>query len=216
MTFVEKRAATGFLSIALLTVIFGATDLRADDKKYSLADLHVLANQKSWGELFRHIQDVPPSQRTAEWNQIMADACTEYPTHDNDSSEWCYTELNSLTVAEPQNTDLAWKAGKWARRHRADWAAIPFFAKAVTKTDEARCKDEDLAPAVISGLGMPPSSSTNIVQPSKTLAFDICWTALRPVLLKKMADAGGYFKENACAGLKNKNALSADDLKKCK
>ncbi|MBA2540722.1 MAG: hypothetical protein H0V17_13875 [Deltaproteobacteria bacterium] len=50
----------------------------ADKKPYTLADLKTLVSQKSYKEATEHLTDVAPSERTAEWLAVAADAATGY------------------------------------------------------------------------------------------------------------------------------------------
>jgi hypothetical protein len=62
--------------IALGMTVFGFWGTaRADDRKpYAMADLRVLAQQQSWGELIDHLEDIPPSNRDAEWRGLAQQA----------------------------------------------------------------------------------------------------------------------------------------------
>jgi hypothetical protein len=46
----------------------------AHAKGYELADLDALAKQAAWQELLDHAEDIPPSQRTAHWSQLVEQA----------------------------------------------------------------------------------------------------------------------------------------------
>ena len=60
---------------AALAAVFAITSLaRAEDKKYTLADLKALVEQKSFTEAVAHLQDVPPSERKAEYIDIAGRA----------------------------------------------------------------------------------------------------------------------------------------------
>ena len=57
-----------------------ATTTFADNgkKPYTLADLKTLVSQKSFKEAVEHLADVAPSERTADWLGIAADAAAGY------------------------------------------------------------------------------------------------------------------------------------------
>ena len=202
----------GFAAVALTV-----RPAQAEDRKYTLQDLQVLEKNQGWDELLKHIQDVPPAARQADWNRVMEHACLAPHNADDDyHSEWCAGQLKSLVLSEPQNTDLAWKAGKWVRLHRASWVAVPFFAKAIAKSGDARCKDEDVLLAVVSGLGLPADSNADVVKSSRDLAFQKCWPASEETLKKAFSESTGYLRDNTCSGMKQKGALSSLQAKRCK
>jgi len=49
---------------------------RADDKKYSIADLKALVDSKAYMEAIQHLGDIAPADRKAEWNDIAATAAS--------------------------------------------------------------------------------------------------------------------------------------------
>lgn len=64
--------------IALVGILAAATPVLAEKKPYSLADLKSLVSQKSFKEAVEHLGDVPPSERTADWQTVAADAAAGY------------------------------------------------------------------------------------------------------------------------------------------
>src|SRR5580700_1594979 len=61
------------LVVALVVVL--ATIARADDRKlYTLADLKALAKQQAWSELVDHLEDIPPTNRDADWRAVAQQA----------------------------------------------------------------------------------------------------------------------------------------------
>ncbi len=209
MNHLRVRLGGLLLAIGLLTV-----RIQAEDKKYSLQDLQALEKSKSWDELMGHLMDVSPSQRTAGWNRVVESACTRLVSMDGYLAGYCLEPLKAVMANEPQNTGFAWKAGKWARLNMRHSAAVPFFANAGLNTGDARCKDEDVSLAVVSGLGLPGDSEKEIVQQSQDLAFQKCWPAVAGALKAELKE-NSYFSENACPGLKKKGGLSGADVKKC-
>ncbi|HEU0034509.1 MAG TPA: hypothetical protein VFQ53_27990 [Kofleriaceae bacterium] len=64
---------------ALVVAVSLPSSADAGDKKpYTLADLKTLVAQKSYKEAVDHLSDVAPSERTAEWNDIAAQAAAGY------------------------------------------------------------------------------------------------------------------------------------------
>ena len=57
--------------IAMLLVTSVA---QADDKKYTLADLKALNDQKAFKEAFQHVGDISPAQRKGDWVDVAATA----------------------------------------------------------------------------------------------------------------------------------------------
>ena len=60
------------LALAALAAL--ATTAHADDRKYTLADLKALIEQKGYQEAIEHMKDIAPSERKAEWIDIAGTA----------------------------------------------------------------------------------------------------------------------------------------------
>jgi len=206
-----------FIRVVVLLAV-GMTVARpagADGKPYTLKDLQALDQRQSWQELLAHLQDLPPADRGAEWNRVVEHACIQPGQMEGYLAENCLEALKSVLASEPQNQDFAWKAGKWARINLASWAAVPFFNKALAKAQDARCKDVDVSRAVVSGLGLPADTNKDVLSQAQTLAFGTCWPATKEAVMKEFAEGNGYFLSNTCPSLKQKGALSGDQLKMC-
>jgi hypothetical protein len=61
-----------------LGVLASSSIALAEKKPYSLADLKALVAQKSFKEAVEHLKDVSPSERTADWQAVAADAAAGY------------------------------------------------------------------------------------------------------------------------------------------
>lgn len=201
------------LAALFVTGLYAGT-VHADDKKYSLQDLQALQKSKSWGELMAHLSDVAPAQRNADWNRLAEAVCTRPGSMDAYEAPYCMEPLKAVLASEPNNTDFAWKAGKWARLNMKSSEAVPFFSKAGLKTGDPRCKDDDVSLAVVSALGMPKDSYKEMVQQAQDIGFKKCWPETQSAILKELT-ANSYFSENACPDLKKKGALSKTDAPKC-
>ena len=59
---------------AVAVVVAITASAHAEDKKYTLADLKALVEQKSYAEAVAHLQDVPPSERKAEYIDVAGRA----------------------------------------------------------------------------------------------------------------------------------------------
>src|SRR5215203_5806486 len=65
--------------IALALGVLASSSLAfAEKKPYTLADLKSLVAQKSFKEAVEHLSDVAPSERTADWQAVAADAAAGY------------------------------------------------------------------------------------------------------------------------------------------
>ena len=65
-------------AIALATILAMTGIATADKKPYTLADLKALVSQKSFKEAVEHLNDVPPSERKADWLDTAAAAGAGY------------------------------------------------------------------------------------------------------------------------------------------
>ena len=90
----------------------------------------------------------------------------------------CLEALQAYVKAHPPQ---AFDAGKVVTMNLNHWAAIPFFDKALaTKADPARCADQRLALAVISGLALPNEDKDNkIVAAASKILRTKCWAELQ-------------------------------------
>jgi hypothetical protein len=110
----------------------------------------------------------------------------------------CNERFLAFIDADPNNAELAMKAGKLVRLNQNHSLATPFFRRALARHKDAdECKDEDLQLAVLAGLGLPPDYAQ--AADARELAGNLCADALTEPIVRKFAEEGGYFKENACA-----------------
>lgn len=251
------------IALALLGVMASSSLASADKKPYTLADLKTLVSQKSFKEAVEHLSDVAPSERTADWQAVAADAAAgyigslkddnlvtkvleiervdgEYPVILKstkytkvrgevglkaykgcfENSYWieeCLDHAYKFIEADADNTELAFKMGKLVRLNAKHWAALRYFKKALTaKNTKAMCADEDIKLAVLSGLALP--SSYDALPIAKEVAQGACWDNLKKPILEAFNEdsENGYVRTNACALLKAKKALNAEQAKTCK
>jgi hypothetical protein len=108
---------------------------------------------------------------------------------------YCLKPLEAYAAKNPQ---MLFEIGQRARLHFASWAALRFFAPGLgAKPTEAMCKDEQLAIAVISGIGRPEGYDG--LKEAQEILNGPCFAALRPTLEKEVADpAAGYVATNGC------------------
>ena len=204
-----------FIIISVIFVSGLLTGNLSAQERYGIQDLQALEKSKSWSELFSHLEDVPPSKRDAEWRHVAINACLQEDYQQYYTEDWCGEQLKSFVDASPKDRELAWKSGKWSRKHRVNWFAVSFFDKAIVEEGDPRCKDVDVGVAVVSALGLPADSNKEVVQQGKDLAFGKCWSALKPLVKKEFREAGSYFRDNTCTDLKGKKELSSSELQQC-
>ncbi len=124
--------------------------------------------------------------------------------------EYCNKSLNTFVLKDAKNLDLAFRAGKLVRLNANHYAAAPYFRMAlVTPSVTRKCDDEDVILTVIAGLGLP--SDYAWFKDTTTIVNGQCFDALKMPILKEIkSNAGGYFKNNACAIMTAKNALDEE------
>src|SRR5271156_39505 len=79
----NSRARAGYsflmkLAIAVLIALGGTRLAHADDKKYTMADLKALVTQQSYREAVQHLDDVAPSERNADWQEVAGTAAAGF------------------------------------------------------------------------------------------------------------------------------------------
>ena len=137
-----------------------------------------------------------------------------------ENSYWideCLDHAYKFIDADAGNTDLAFKMGKLVRLNAKHWASLRYFKKAlVSKNTKSMCADEDIKLAVLSGLALP--SSYDALPIAKEIAQGACWDNLKKPIVEAFNEdsENGYVRTNACAFLKAKKALSAEQAKTCK
>jgi hypothetical protein len=84
-------------------------------------------------------------------------------------------------------------------------APMPLIADAV-KQNAALCADKTVSDVTLASLELPADSPR--AQQAKSLAFGVCYAKLSAALKQAMVGPSDYLLKNACAGLKEKKALS--------
>ena len=119
-----------------------------------------------------------------------------------------------LRFVDNSNGDpaLALSVAKLARRSMNAYSSIPFFKRALATKNPAACKDDDLALAVASGLGLPPENAGD----AKAIMVS-CWDGVKDAVMKAFDEdsAHGYVRQNTCEFLKSKGAISGLQAKQC-
>jgi len=227
---------------AVAIALLGLTTLAvAEDKKYTMADLKALVAQKSYREAVQHLEDISPSERNADWQDMAGTASAGLVAaveHDEKlgtmqglearseagppafaecfQSEYQVEECRNAALkfvdADPTNAKLTLAMAKVARLGMMSYAAMPFFKRAVTANKGgAACKDEDLSIAVIAALGLPYDNVLFV--DAKPIAGTTCWADLRKPILKELAaNDSGYYKTNVCDLMRGKPTKETGDL----
>jgi hypothetical protein len=115
------------LAVCVALALAASTAARADqDKKYSIADLKALVDQQAWSEAISHLGDIPPTERKADWQDLLGRTAVGFVGTGKDGFE----KLNYMIEIEDQYPTVL-KYGKYAAL-RTDVAADGFadcFAK---------------------------------------------------------------------------------------
>ena len=121
------------LSIAAALLAF-ATLARAEDKKYTLADLKALVADKSYTEAIVHMGDIAPSKRKAEWNDLLGQAATGFAQTGKDPIE----KLRNMLAVEEQYPSVV-KNAKYSAV-RTEWGPKGFATCFDRSYDVSECK----------------------------------------------------------------------------
>jgi hypothetical protein len=125
----------------------------------------------------------------------------------------CMEALQKYAKAHPKEL---FAIGKRARLQFKHWAALQFFEPGLgASPTPAKCADEDLSLAIVSGLSMPADAAPNAI--ARRLLNGKCFASVRTAVEKEIASANGegYLPQHACPILANKGVkLSGCDPKK--
>lgn len=121
------------LSIAAAALAL-ATTARAEDKKYTLADLKALVADKSYTEALQHMGDISPSERKAEWNEVLGQAATGFAQGGKDAID----KLRNMLAVEEQYPTVV-KNAKYAAV-RTEWGPKGFATCFDRSYDVSDCK----------------------------------------------------------------------------
>jgi hypothetical protein len=135
----------------------------------------------------------------------------------NERRAGCLDALETFTKADPNDLELAFRAGKLLVEviHIRPPAAT-FFARALAdkKQRAARCKDPSVLESVLEALGHPPSYDST--KAAVTVAFEDCYAEFKPQLLEGFMKAG-FAAKSYCQGFtQNKAPLTAFQAAFCK
>lgn len=245
--------------LALTALAAFATTAHADDKKYTMADLKALIEQKGYQEAIDHLKDISPSERKAEWIDIAGTAgagivtgapdaetklgfmvqvekdlpailkSPKYLTaradaagaafnacFDHGDFQQCRDYALVFVDNDPKNAKATLDVAKAVRRGMSHFGAVPFFKRALAAGKPATvCADEDLALAVISGLGLDEKDAR--LADSQAIGTT-CWKNVKDAVLKELlsdSNKNGRFHDNACAVAKANKAATGDVATRC-
>ena len=88
---------------------------------------------------------------------------------------------------------------------------LPVFARAVTSKDAPSCRDPDVQGATVDALEFPAVDAAT----ARTVAFELCWTAMMPKLRAAMVGASSARMQNACKAMREKKALTELQAELC-
>jgi hypothetical protein len=88
--------------VALAGVVALSSPAVADEQRYSLADLKALVAQRSYGEAVRHLSDIAPRERNADWLVVATDAASGYVGGLGGDAAAKIGEIEALDAGYPQ------------------------------------------------------------------------------------------------------------------
>jgi hypothetical protein len=108
----------------------------------------------------------------------------------------CLEALQKYAKTHPKELFVVGKRARLKFRH---WVALQFFEPALgTSPAAAKCADEDVSLAIVSGLSMPADAAPNAI--ARRLLSGKCFASVRPMVEKEIASANGegYIPQHAC------------------
>jgi hypothetical protein len=114
------------------------------------------------------LADFPTLTRSRTFMQRRGDAALGHAdrcfhARRYDAGAHCNSELFTVVVRDPDNADLAFRAGKVVLANQIAAAAVPFFKRVViVNHDEARaCSDDGVMRSMFAGLAYPDSEQVH-------------------------------------------------------
>jgi hypothetical protein len=121
---------------------------------------------------------------------------------DRYDSDICLEALQKYAKAHPQEL---FAIGKRARLQFKHWVALQFFEPALgTTPTAAKCADEDVSLAIVSGLSMPADAAPTKI--ARRLLSGKCFASVRTMVEKEIVSENsvGYLSQHACPIFANK------------
>ncbi len=126
---------------------------------------------------------------------------------------YCLEPLQKYAKTHPKEL---FAIGKRARLQFTHWVALQFFEPALgTSPAAAKCADEDVSLAIVSGLSMPTDNPPNGI--ARRLLSGACFPSVRAAVEKEIrgSNGEGYLPQHACPIFATKGIkLSACEPKK--
>ena len=120
------------LALAVLTC--ATTLAHAEDKKYTLADLKSLVDEKHYLEAITHMSDIAPSERKTEWKDLLGMAATGFAQSGKEPID----KLRNMLAIEEQFPTVV-KNAKYAAV-RTEWGPKGFDKCFQDSYDVSECR----------------------------------------------------------------------------
>lgn len=115
----------------------------------------------------------------------------------------------ALEFVKVAGTDASEKlaVAKIVSRNQNKYVAVPFFGIALKDGDKSACKDADLVATTTAGLGLPPEYDN--AKGARDIAQNVCFAELEQPIVEALtkSDTSGFYRDNACAVLREKGAV---------
>ncbi len=201
-------------TVSLFSIVYGK------ENKYSLADLESLQKNQNWLELLEHIEDVSPSERNQQWEEMLIIATEKgFDFFEQDQysyrMSWYTDRIISRYPQVRKDKAFMFKLAKKVRLSISDTEAIKYFDWAIDeKTTTVQCSDSDLLTSVESSLKNLSPKHSNISHVKK-VAFGHCLSFLKPAIKAALRDKNGHSMNNACSEMIQQDALTGISKKRC-
>ena len=182
----------------------------------TMKDMQALFGKQRYREALVTAEQVKPSERTDEWEDIVAKSTVGYlKTISADTDrEWVFEIGRRLIIENPhleKNVELMSFMGETAlRTFSTKGTAAPYLAASMKK-DDAKCKDAEVQNAVSDAFVRPGFEREKVA--AQKIAFELCGKALTADWAKSMTDSD-HALPVACPGLLKANVLSGVKKKK--
>ena len=163
-------------------------------------------------------KDLPAILKSLKYLTARADAAGPAFNACFDRGDFQQCRDNALVFVDndPKNAKATLDVAKAVRRGMSHFGAVPFFKRALAAGKPATvCADEDLALAVVSGLGLDAKDER--LAESQAIGTT-CWKNVKDSVIKELlsdSNKKGRFHDNACALAKANKAATGDVATRC-
>jgi hypothetical protein len=143
--------------------------------------------------LFGSFMPVSAQNRFVFKSLADLDKCAEKNSSD---TSICLESLQEYAKKHPKEL---FTIGKRARLHFQSWVALQFFEPALGMSPSvAKCTNEDVRLAIISGLNLSSDTAPNKI--ARRLLSSNCFTSVRPAVEQEIISSNGkgYLSEHSC------------------